>query len=399
MKNLRVFVYIIICIIVCIVSTRANTLDGLIVPSIMGRELDAWYYTLPGTSPKIISTDVVFRNQPFNVLVFLKDYTIKDNYVNVIYDIQVFDPDGKMTEDNIIGINAYKGNVKQTNILLLCKDRIMLVFTDKYLFGKYKIKIILKDQNSGLNKSIENEVELVPFSTGEKFTSLDEFNKWATYYYQNIEPGRIINTIKQFVNTDKEWINENYHYLTFITRVIDENEFLIKYVKEDYLNSTQQEQKKFLLIYALMRIDNTELIDVLNNEYIKIYENFKNMEKISTEGELDSLVQLDMLWMDFFATGKYQPVKRIISALKLGEYSGTIDKIKNKEIAKTEESMSRAMLEGVYKGALWSIKNNCVNHPLVYKYCIYIYKNESLDPFVKEKLLSLIKIVSDETSQ
>jgi len=69
---------------------------------------------------------------------------------------------------------------------------------------------------------------------------------------------------------------------------------------------------------------------------------------------------LDMLWADFFATGEAVPVRRIVAALNYAEYAGALDRFATSE--KTEKDRNDALLEVVFKAAMWSLESNARQH-------------------------------------
>lgn len=72
---------------------------------------------------------------------------------------------------------------------------------------------------------------------------------------------------------------------------------------------------------------------------------------------------LDMLWADFLATGESVPVRRIVGALNYDKYSGAFDRFANSE--KTEKDRNDAILEAVFKAAMWSLDSNARQHQRV----------------------------------
>ena len=80
---------------------------------------------------------------------------------------------------------------------------------------------------------------------------------------------------------------------------------------------------------------------------------------------------LDMLWADFFATGETVPIRRIVVALNYDKYSGAIDRYAKSE--KTEKDRSDAILEAVFKAAMWSLESNARQHRRVGEILEQIY--------------------------
>lgn len=85
---------------------------------------------------------------------------------------------------------------------------------------------------------------------------------------------------------------------------------------------------------------------------------------------------LDMLWADFFATGAEIPVRRIVVALNYDKYSGALDRYAKSE--KTEQDRNDAILDAVFKAAIWSLESNTRQHPRVGEILDHIYFTEKL---------------------
>lgn len=80
---------------------------------------------------------------------------------------------------------------------------------------------------------------------------------------------------------------------------------------------------------------------------------------------------LDMLWADFFATGEAVPIRRIVAALNYDKYSGALDRYAKSK--KTEKDRNDAILEAVFKAAMWSLESNAVQHRRVGEILEQIY--------------------------
>lgn len=76
--------------------------------------------------------------------------------------------------------------------------------------------------------------------------------------------------------------------------------------------------------------------------------------------ELKDGTVLDMLWADFFATGEAAPIRRIVAALNFSKYTGALDRYAKSE--KSEKDRDEAMLESVFKAAMWSLGANAKQH-------------------------------------
>ena len=85
---------------------------------------------------------------------------------------------------------------------------------------------------------------------------------------------------------------------------------------------------------------------------------------------------LDMLWADFFATGDEIPIRRIVIALNYDKYSGALERFAKSD--KTAQDRNDAILDAVFKAAMWSLESNTRQHPRVGEILDQIYFAEKL---------------------
>ena len=382
--------------------SQATEFDAMVVPSLMDSDMDGWYKIPPNSGPNIHKASSVYQDQMFNLLIFFKGYSAdKDKNLHVRYDVQVYDPKGKPTDDKGEDILAYQGPMGNPEALMLNQQYLKIVFTEKYPLGTYKIKVTAYDKNSGKSFSSETPIDLVKFSLAEKFESKKESGEWLMGYCQNPTPIKAISGVQSIIQLDPNWLNKNLNMLTFFRRIFSDNQFLFKNIANNFNSFSKEDQKKFLLISAISS-DNVLKTLITADDKQELQEFFKNAQETKfpdVTGEINSAVQLDILWSEFLATGKYDPIKKIVSALALKKYKGTIDKIKSGEIKKTREVEQDAYFEATYGATLWSLTSNCKQIPLVFKYCVYMYENENLDNEIKSQLETILRIVQKELQE
>lgn len=123
-------------------------------------------------------------------------------------------------------------------------------------------------------------------------------------------------------------------------------------------------------------------------ELQEFYKKAKEITIPTVTGEITSPVQLDLLWAEFLTTGQYDPIKKIVSALALSKYRGTIEKLKSGEIGEVTEEINRqADLEATYQSSIWSLVSNCKQMPLV-----FMYEYDDLDRDIKSQLGSILRV-------
>lgn len=377
-------------------TLHAAEFNVMVVPSLMDSDMDGWYKIPPNSGPNIHKAFSVLQDQMFNLLIFFRGYSAdKKNNLHITYDVQVFDPQGNPTEDRAEDLLAYQGPMGNPEALILNQDYLKIVFTEKYPFGTYKIKVTANDKNSGKYFTSESSIDLVPFVNSQYFQSQEEVGQWFMEYYKNPSPAKAISAVQNSIQLDTEWLSNNLYILSFFSSVFKKNQFLWKHITNNFYSFSQEDKKRFLLISAISE-DSTLVTEIEEDELINFYNSARNLDLPNTNGKITSPVQLDILWSEFLTTGRYDPIRKIVSALALKEYEGTIDKIKSGEFEATEEFAQKAYLEATHKSAIWSLISNCKQMPLVFKYCAYIYENENLEADIKNQLGAILRTAQNE---
>jgi len=376
-------------------ASQASEFDAMVVPSLMDSDMDGWYKIPQNSDPNIHRAYSVYPGQMFNLLIFFRGYSAdKENNLHIRYDVQVYDPEGNPTVDKGANILAYQGPMGNSGALMLNQQYLKIVFTEKYQLGTYIIKVTAYDKNSDKTFTSETPIDLVPFAFPEKFESQERAGAWLMGYYLNPTPVKAISGVKSIVQHNTKWLGENLNILTFFRRIFINNPFLFKNIAKDFNSLSKEEQKKFVVISAISG-DSTLVPLITANgqqELEKFYNSAKEIIFPDVTGEIYSGVQLDILWSEFLTTGKYEPIRKIVSALSLSKYKGTLEKIKSGQIELTKDIEREAYLEATYGSAVWSLISNCKQMPLVFKYCVFMYENESLDEDIKSQLGSILSL-------
>ena len=387
-------VFILCSFAVCSNADSEPLFDVIIVPSITDKELDLWFYTPSEHGPKIPTVKTVYQEQMFSLLMFSRVEPVdSQTEIDITYDLKVFSPSNTLSIDEK-DIKYYKGEPVPS--FLIPNSVLDIGFDKEEAFGKYRIEAVFTEHVSGRKYTRTSEVELIPFVRPKPFTSKEEYSDWIMNYYSRPNPVQSFAAILYCVETDNKWIEENYMSLAFHRRIFLDNPFLWEYYARMYETASEAEKKKMLLVAAIVPSDEKEKLFVpkIEASLMQLYKDFLKVRIPDTDKDLTTGVQLDILWAEFFATGKYQPIKRLVSSLALQKYEGILDKIKNKEIKElTEETEKQVMLEAVYRSAVWSLVSNCTGYDLVHEYCKTIYERESLSPEVKKSLGMVLAMV------
>jgi hypothetical protein len=97
---------------------------------------------------------------------------------------------------------------------------------------------------------------------------------------------------------------------------------------------------------------------------------------------------LDANWGEFFATGRYEPVRRIVRALRWADDERVVQTARETP----EDELDReAVMRGLtFMAARWSLESNMAEHPLVAEYAWWMLVNDELDEAEERQLAPLV---------
>jgi hypothetical protein len=375
------------------VFAKASNFDILLLPSLAEIALDGWYKIPTNSGPVISNTDNIVQGQAFSLFVVFSGYAIdKNNKIDITYDVQITDPQGKPTEDKGQGIVGYQGQAGKPEVLLLNQQIMQVVFTDEYAYGTYDIQVIAYDNISAKTVTSTIPIQLLPFNFDFTFSSDEEVNHWMMNYYREFTPQKTVAALQTVVQTDPNWIANHLNLLSFYSRIFADNPYLLNNISKHFDTFSLNDQKRFLLIDYLVG-DNQLAVYTQQTTFSAFNQMLQTIHFPTLGDEITSPIQLDMLWSEFLATGKYAPIKKIVGALALEKYKGTLDKIKQENLDLTDQLRREAYLDATYQSAVWSLLSNNKQKPLVNKYCHFIYQNEELAENVKQQLAFILRRV------
>jgi hypothetical protein len=301
-------ILLLLIIIAFPLSTSAAEFDAMVVPSLMDSGMDGWYKIPPNSGPNIHKASSIYKDQFFNLLIFISGYSADEKKnLYVTYDVQVFDPKGRPTDDKGTDLLAYRGPMGSPDAIILNQQYLKIVFTDKYPIGTYNIKVTAHDKISGSTSTSEAPINLLSFSMPEKFDTDEEVAKWLMGYYANPTPIKAISGVQKMVETDRKWLDENLNVLTFFRQIFADNPFLLKNIAKNFGFLSFEDKKKFLLIAGIAGDNSLEplLPPSGSDELQQVYNQAKDINLPDVSGQIKSAVQLDILWSEFLTTGKY----------------------------------------------------------------------------------------------
>ncbi|MBU1085937.1 MAG: hypothetical protein KKD05_00280 [Candidatus Omnitrophica bacterium] len=371
---------------------ESSDFDFVIGLTQQNMEMDWWFAVPAQFGPIVSKVDSVSKGEYFKILPIFNNYGAdKDSIAKITYMVSVIKPDNTLYQQ-IEGLNGYSGKVTGPH-LLPAKERLTVCFEPEDMFGEYSIKIEAFDWIK--NKRVEKAVKI----------NLEEFKlpklnnadmEWIFSYPSKPEPKK---AMAAFLSPPRPYINKDdsivWSAIWFYKYIFEENDFLIPWIIEFFNKQATEQQKKdiVLLFYFINQTKELRLKDDL-----KKYSQELNKIKIPDPySKITTGDQLDMLWAEFFATGRVKPVRQLISSFKLSKFIRTLEKVKNKQLdINSNDVKQQAMLEAVFRSAMWSLGSNCFQSGLLFQYCVGLYQSKELNDLEKNYLRAILKQVSEE---
>lgn len=354
----------------------------------------------PPTLPLVTS---VVKKQYFDIHVFFWDFKIAKDKADCTYKIKIIRPDGKIYYEGKEktarkGPAAAKVALKPPGTLRIC-------FEPEDPFGKYKIEAVVYDKLGKTQASAEYTIELKPMP--EKYTPMKiGFNKkdkpkLAMNYYLSPQPEKLIPFFLGFCQLQKDLVNAKQYdkkkrhacnlLMAFCYYTFKNNQYLlpplIKIVKE------QDIFYKRNLVFLLYNLNMKD--ELLFKELGKEAQEFAaKLGKTSSHPfEFDKInysEQEDILWAQFFATGKFLPIKKLAEVMRQLKTNMSIKKYKKLK-TKTPEDKKKLYQWIVGLAASWSLQSNAVQHDLVFYYCETLFARDIKDRFERACLGGILQ--------
>ncbi len=355
-----------------------------------------WWYAVPEPFvPHITRIDSVAKGEYFSIIPFFNAYGADSNgMAHIIFDAEIIRPDGSVAEAAQNCIAHFdeapaSGRIPSQAVLHPC-------FGGNDPYGEYRIKVTAYDVVSILTNRQVATIHLKPFEL-ETLTEA-ECNAVFAEYTARPNPSRafaaFLQTQQSFFSQENEPV---WSAIWFFKTVFEQNTFLVPHLLDAFRTGSPKQQRDIILVLALMSKANE--LPKLSYELGIIRRTMEAGRVPGPYGTITNGKQLDILWAEFFATGRIAPLRQLVQALELVKYKGTLQKIDDGQLNPEDATVQRsAMLEGVFQSALLSLCANATEHPLVLHYCIGILESEELEKTTQSCLAILIEsIVETQT--
>jgi len=354
-------------------------LEGKLFFTLAPNVPDEFVHIMPYRPPHIPTTTRCVRNQPvIFLLVLAKPAVGKDGKVLVeIESIRCIEPDGKTKElvepgRPKIALQGVKKTKRDFSGVMLSDLGLTMIAEEGDPLGKTRMTVRLRDRGDDSVKELAAEIELVEKLPGapEKPMTAAEMGAFMTGYYKSPDPAKIPAAFAAFLEFDNEnrGVKRSYDPLMWLCGFAELYK-LNPQLRPELAKSAEKypsiHKGYVALVLATAGAKDAELKDA-DPKLREMFAKAKSVEKSPLAfDKVTNPAQLDALWMKFFVTGKFEPIRRLVYELRRRDDAMTVAEIKKLGRKPTKEEMPKVMNGVIAAAAEWSLVSNTRQHKLV----------------------------------
>ena len=373
----------IVSLLMLIIFNYSSAIDGKIIQSKDQALQDKWFKTLGKTVPKLNLASSVFKNQEIYFGVAIQDYASdKKGVSKVKYTLKIINPHGEIYIQKK-DLSAIDAEIENKTFVQLSDENLQMAFGFDDAFGNYDILVEITDEVSGEKKQLISnlKLEVLPPYNSFGISKKETFTEWMSNYRMDPEPEKALLYFSLFSQSELIKNDESLlPALSFFSEIFSTNKYLFASFPEVY-EKADDITKKMLALLAYQSLGEKIFKNYIKEpEILKMVRNFAVIDPYS---EINSGVQMDMLWSKYGASSRQRPILQIITALEYSKYSGSVEKFKR---SKKVEDKDNALKEILFQTAVWSLESHFKTDPLVLNYANYILAYEDISEIQKKEL-------------
>ncbi len=365
---------------------KADVKDNAFSPSLLASfqdsEMEWWFNIPPGSVPYLAKTTVVYTNQVFSIFPFIYNASTRRGKFNVTYSVKADYPDNTTTV--FVDKASFEGEKKFDDIIIACPDVLEVRFDKKYKTGRYKFTMTARDNIGGAESSCFAYMDLKTWQAPPPLTDTKNLDALIRSFYLTPSPELLYSLFfSPALNLEqKDAPNSlNYTYIGFFRTAFKRNMFLIPYIRNSFANATPLDRAKTIFLFKILEIPEIDgsLLTSREKDYISLLNKAEFPNPYESWHPVIGAAQIDMLWGEFFANGRYRPVRRIIDLLansKEGAFAR--DMVNKRRKPATRKEWARFMIGVLHRAALNTVVETASRVPLVRKYCCWAVDNRDI---------------------
>lgn len=282
---------------------------------------------------------------------------------------------------------TFKGKLENKQLIVNFPTTIKYMFEDSDEYGDYEFRLEVENLKTGERAEAKTPIKLVKWKRPEPIKDEKELNKAMTQYNLSFDPkiAYAIFTSPQMTYSDDKG-NFAYAVYGFTKTAFTRNKFLLTELEKEFPTADKTQRRNTIQLfemlgegYRLKGLDKSE--QGLRDSMWDVVTSIPKTDSIP-----DSGAALDILWGEFFGSGEYSPIEKIIlcainNSVNCVKFSELICAGKN---VKDEMSDIESFMGVTAISACWSLLSNYNTNSLAKKYISWSLSNmpkERMDAF------------------
>ena len=391
-----------------IFTLTAAAFDVRVIPSLTVNLFDQVKYVPHSLGLNVGMVKSVVCGQPFNIYfsLALKNPTERDLKLNG--ELVLIKADGsreKITEKLFFDVKKGQKGV------FISPVSYVMIFEKGDKTGTYFFELTLAEKDNPAGKHTFSAAVALADKMPEAPLKLtkNEFDQLLSRYYLNPQPEKLLPALRYFLEDGIDLMQKKKgksfdprHILHGFSAALKLNPQLWRNLAEMTKNSPEKNHLYYALIFAGLGKDavlqNKEIIAPLVQVQIGQFAGKNPLDfKESTHP-----AHLDMLWMEFFITGKYAPVEKIARELRKRDVLTLKEakKIRESKRAFTEEEKLKLRNFMMSLSAHWSLRSNIrQGNPLIGFYLLgMVQRKVCADAHAEALVVNILKSINKKNN-
>ncbi len=398
MKKLIIFLFISL-LSLNIFAKRNFACD--VIMSLQDKNMDWWYCVPENSSPYVQNLKDCYREEKLNFFLFFK---FVEDMQEMDFEYEVFLIDQEGMEEIILPKTEFKYKNSQKGSILALPKHPSYKFPNDAKLGEYKVllRLVFEGEIFDFVKTINLTTEAFP----KAMQSSKEATNFMFNYLKVANPSKLL---AMFISDKVPVLKKgapnglDFLFLSFFKHAFDAQPFLYNKLLHIYLSADENLKKKIVVFFAYANKPFEDIFyDIKENKEVHthlVFQNSFNAHRNAYAQLKDEYApaQLDMLWGEFYATGRYKTFLKIISTLdhtEEGAYAENLVRSNKKALSKADKEKFAVGM--TYLNTLKRISLNFDND-LFLKYLYYSMDSKKLPSSVSIQLAILIKTANENS--
>jgi hypothetical protein len=355
---------------------------------------DIWNHSLPEVGPLLGTCSSLCPDETVTLLILLRHIGVDargEGHVMVALHETLPSGEPGMQEQDI---PAWSGPVPAGDMVLKSKSQLGLSYDATDPLGRHVLKLVAVDGVSGAEVEREVALDLVAWSYGEKPASEQEFEAWYQSYHQAPQPAQAVRAFLEYaqLTQGEDW---NFAMVGLFRTIFDDDPWLLDPLVRTARGLDADKQARTATLLGLMgQLDRLDALYAQPEQAQQVRELMKKVKLPDPYGELVNAGQLDLLWGEFFASGRYRPVRQIVRAFN--DVAGGDPVALYRISEKTDEDRATLLRRVAAQSAVWSFNSNVRQHPVVREFARWMLAHETLTETEESTLKASLMVASED---